>query len=170
MYKQVSVSPRVITTLSLPYKDSDNNQIRLWSHSKYDVVGVVVTPDVGVKLVTKIVNGLNPTESQARLAIRLQNTGDVAWVLVYQRAKNAIIVLPKLRAAGRDDIVFGGKSYEAQKNHVVDHDVTADRSEPKLRKLFTKEEQSFYPSTLGEMNLDKQQINCWGIVDLKFEI
>jgi hypothetical protein len=76
-------------------------------------------------------------------------------------------VMPKLRAAGRDDIVFGGQSYKAAENHIVDHDVTATQSSRDMRRLFTKEEQSFYPSTLGEMNLDKQQINCWGFVDLK---
>ncbi len=158
MYKQVSISPRVITTLSLPYKDSDDNHIHLWSHSKYGVVGVVVAPDGGVKSVTKVVNGLNPTESAATLARRLERSYGTEWVLVYQKSKDMITVLPRLRAAGRDDIEFGGKSYSATTHHIVDHDVKTTQFSRDVGRIFQKPEPSFYPSTLGEMNVDKQQI------------
>ena len=158
MYKQVSISPRVITTLSLPYRDSDDNHIHLWSHSKYDVVGVVVSPDGAVKSVTKVINGLNPTESATTLARRLERSYGTEWVLVYQKSKDMITVLPRLRAAGRDDIEFGGKSYSAAETHIVDHDVTTTQFSRDVADIFKKKEQSFYPSTLGEMNLDDPEI------------
>jgi hypothetical protein len=77
-------------------------------------------------------------------------------VLVYQKSKDMITVLPRLRAAGRDDIEFGGKSYSAAETHIVDHDVTTTQFSRDVADIFKKKEQSFYPSTLGEMNLDKQ--------------
>lgn len=109
--------------LTLKFQDLVGRIIQLFCLDEHRLLGAVLNREGALTVVlgSKIINPLNPAETEERLLNRLKQGQLKAWDLIYDVKKASLAIWPHLEAAGKKTISFINNTFEETVQKAEEH-------------------------------------------------